>query len=53
MKVALVVDDSQYFRQIIKNILKEYNFKVIEAENGLVGYEKYVEYKPTLVNNGY
>ena len=49
MKVALVVDDSQYFRQIIKNILEEYNFKVIEAENGLVGYEKYVEYKPTLV----
>ncbi len=30
MKVALVVDDSQYFRQIIKNILEEYNFKVIE-----------------------
>lgn len=49
MKVALVVDDSQYFRQIIKNILEEYNFKVIEAENGFVGYKKYVEYKPTLV----
>ena len=40
MKSALVVDDSQYFRQIIKNILEEYNFNIIEANNGLDAYKK-------------
>lgn len=49
MKSALVVDDSQYFRNIIKNILEEYNFKVIEAINGLDAYEKYMKYNPTIV----
>lgn len=49
MKLALVVDDSKYFRQTIKKILEQYNFVVMEAENGLEAYEKYVKYSPTLV----
>lgn len=49
MKSALVVDDSQYFRQIIKNILEEYNFNIIKANNGLDAYKKYIVYKPDIV----
>lgn len=49
MKRALVVDDSQYFRNTIKDILEEYNFEVIEAVNGLDAYEKYISYTPNIV----
>lgn len=49
MKKALVVDDSQYFRNTIKDILEEYNFEVIESSNGLDAYEKYVKNKPCIV----
>lgn len=49
MKIALVVDDSKYFRQTIKNILEEYDFQVIEAKDGQEGVELYKKYKPTLV----
>lgn len=48
-KLALVVDDSNYFRQSIKNILEEYNFEVVEAKNGLEAIEEYKKRKPMLV----
>ncbi|VWL84803.1 response regulator [Oceanivirga miroungae] len=48
-KLALVVDDSNYFRSSIKNILEEYNFEVVEAKNGLEAIYEYKRVKPTLV----
>ncbi|WP_068268432.1 response regulator [Caviibacter abscessus] len=48
MKIALVVDDSSYFRQNIKNILEEYNFNVIEAKDGIQAVELYKKYKPDI-----
>lgn len=48
MKIALVVDDSSYFRQNIKNILEEYNFNVVEAKDGLQAYELYKKYNPDI-----
>ncbi len=48
-KLALVVDDSMYFRKAIISILEEYNFEIIEAKNGLEAIEKYKEYSPMLV----
>lgn len=48
-KLALVVDDSSYFRQSIRTILMDYNFDVVEAKNGMEAIEMYKEYKPTLV----
>lgn len=49
MKTALIVDDSKYFRNVIKDILEEYNFEIYEAENGLSAYELYKKIRPTLV----
>ncbi|WP_067143074.1 response regulator [Oceanivirga salmonicida] len=49
MKQALIVDDSSYFRQSIKNILEDYNFEIIEAKNGMEAIDMYKKYKPTLV----
>ena len=49
MKMALVFEDSSYFRQSIKNILEEYNFKVIEAKDGVQGHELYMKYRPDIV----
>lgn len=49
MKTALVVDDSKYFRNVIKDFLEEFNFKVYEAENGLVAYNLYKELDIDLV----
>lgn len=48
-KLALVVDDSNYFRQSIKNILEEHNFEVVEAKNGLEAIEAYKKKRPTIV----
>lgn len=49
MKLALVVDDYSQYRKDIKEVLEEYDFKVIEATNGLEAYNMYVENKPDLV----
>lgn len=49
MKLALVVDDSSYFRQAIREILEEYNFEVIEAKDGMQAYKLYLEKTPDIV----
>ncbi|MCR5797369.1 MAG: response regulator [Eubacterium sp.] len=50
MRTVLIVDDSRTSRRILKNILTENGYEVIaEAENGQVGYEKYIESRPDLV----
>jgi len=50
MKTVLVVDDSSLMRRLIKNIVTKNGYKVIgEANNGLLGVEKYKELKPDIV----
>ena len=50
MKKVLIVDDAAFMRMAIKNILVKHDFEVIdEAENGLVGLNKYKDLKPDLV----
>ena len=50
MNRVLIVDDAAFMRMAIKNILVKHNFDVIdEAENGLIGFNKYKELKPDLV----
>lgn len=50
MKKVLIVDDAAFMRMAIKNILVKHDFEVLdEAENGLVGLNKYKDLKPDLV----
>ena len=49
-KKILIVDDSQFMRKFLKNILEKDGFTICgEAENGLEGISKYKELKPDLV----
>lgn len=50
MKKVLIVDDAAFIRMAIKNILIKHDFEVVdEAENGLVGLNRYKELRPDLV----
>lgn len=50
MKKVLIVDDAAFMRMAIKNILVKNGFQVVgEAENGSVGFLKYMELKPDIV----
>ena len=49
VKLALVVDDSDFQRDILSHLLVEQGYKVISANNGLIGVEKYIQYQPDLV----
>lgn len=50
MKRVLIVDDAAFMRMAIKNILVKHDYEVVdEAENGLIGLNKYKELKPDLV----
>lgn len=50
MKKVLIVDDAAFMRMAIKNILERNGFNVVgEAENGLLGYMKYMELRPDIV----
>ncbi len=50
MKRVLIVDDAAFMRVTIKNMLTKNGFEVVgEAENGLVGVNKYNELKPDIV----
>ena len=47
---VLIVDDAAFMRMMIKDILSKNGYEVVgEADNGLVGIEKYKEFKPDLV----
>ena len=48
-KKILVVDDSLMIRRIVGMILKEYDFDVLTAENGQLGYEMAKANKPDLI----
>ena len=46
----LIVDDAAFMRMMLKDILSKNGFDVVgEAENGIVGVDKYKELKPDLV----
>lgn len=54
MAKILIVDDSRTSRRMLRNILVENGHEVIgEAENGQIGFEKYIELKPDIVITGY
>ena len=46
---ALVVDDTSYIRQDIREILERNGYEVIEAENGAEAVEFYKEQRPDIV----
>jgi len=48
MKV-LIIDDSALARRVLKGILANANYDVIEAEDGITGIEKYFLEKPDVV----
>lgn len=50
MAKVLIVDDSRTSRRILRNILEEHGHEIVgEAENGQIGYEKYIELDPDIV----
>lgn len=50
MKKVLIVDDAAFMRMALKSILEKNGFEIIaEAENGVVGVRRYMEYHPDLV----
>lgn len=50
MAKILIVDDSRTSRRMLKNILVENGHEVVgEAENGQIGYEKFIELDPDIV----
>ena len=50
MKTVLIVDDTKFMRNILKNILKKKELEIIgEASNGREAVEKYKELKPDIV----
>jgi CheY-like chemotaxis protein len=48
-KKVLIVDDSHMIRRIVGMILKEDDYEVLIAENGLMGYEMAKASQPDLV----
>ena len=49
IKTALIVDDTQYIRADIKEILTDRGYEVYEAGDGLEAIEMYKKIKPTIV----
>lgn len=50
MKRVLVVDDAAFMRMSLKTMLEKNGYEVVgEAENGLMGVNKYRSLKPDLV----
>lgn len=50
MPGIMIVDDAAFMRMTLKTMLEKNGFTVVaEAENGLVGCEKFGIYKPDLV----
>lgn len=50
MKRVLIVDDAAFMRITLKSMLENNGFEVVgEAENGIIGVQKYVELNPDVV----
>ena len=48
-KVALVVDDTAFMREDIRELLEEQGYEVVEAKDGLEGIELYKKVNPEIV----
>jgi two-component system, chemotaxis family, chemotaxis protein CheY len=48
MKI-LIVDDSQFTRNLMKKMLSEQEYEIIEAKDGNEGFKMFLEHKPDLV----
>jgi len=50
MKKVLIVDDASFMRLSLKSMLEKNGFEVVgEAENGLIGIQKYQNLQPDVV----
>ena len=49
MKKIMIVDDAQFMRMILKDIIKEISTDVVEASNGAEAVELYKLHKPDIV----
>jgi len=50
LTTVLIVDDAAFMRMAIRKVLEKNGFEVVgEAENGEVGVQKYVQFKPDVV----
>ncbi|MBE9128689.1 MULTISPECIES: response regulator [unclassified Coleofasciculus] len=49
MKTILIIEDEEYVREIICEILKAENFEVFDAENGRIGVQLAEEKQPDLI----
>jgi len=47
--LILVIDDERVIRESVRNYLEDYDYRVIEAENGRVGLEMFDKNKPDLI----
>ncbi|MGE5401828.1 MAG: ATP-binding protein [Ignavibacteriales bacterium] len=45
----LIIDDEEISRYILKEILPQNQYQIIEASNGSTGIQKAIEYKPDLI----
>jgi signal transduction histidine kinase len=49
VKKILVIDDETYIRDSVIGFLEDFSFKVIDAENGRIGLERFEKENPDLV----
>jgi CheY-like chemotaxis protein len=49
MKKILIIDDSQFTRLNISNFLKQNDYEVFEAENGITGLEAVQKHHPDCI----
>jgi two-component system, chemotaxis family, chemotaxis protein CheY len=50
VKKVLIVDDSKFITESLKEILENANYDIVgEAANGQIGFEKYKELNPDIV----
>ena len=49
LRLALVVDDDEVSRMMLKSMLNANDYQVVEAENGEQGVEQFVQHQPDIV----
>ena len=49
MKKILIIDDSRFTRLNLSKVLEQNNYEVIEAENGITGFEAIRKHNPACI----
>ncbi|MBN1848255.1 MAG: response regulator [Deltaproteobacteria bacterium] len=49
MKKILIIDDSKFTRLNLSNFLKQHNYEILEAENGIAGLKAIQEQEPDCI----